>query len=141
MNHLNEIIIGCSYIVCICIFVYRFKYAARYGVLLLGLFLFLDVIFVGLAALTHHFLFPNLPEKSSLFLFNNILLIFQFGIFLLLYSKYKTIKSQLPIALFSIFLVIWFIEFSIKGGQEVVILNFTTIFLKADLTVTRFKKV
>ena len=117
-----------SNVFCIGMFLYRLKYIRNYGLILWGISLFLDIIFIGLAELSHKFLLSNITHEECLFLFENVLMLFGLGIELLLCAKFMKIKPIFLIAIFTVFIAIWLTEFVLKSGQTIVKLNITEVF-------------
>ena len=123
-----DVLVLLSNVFCIGMFLYCLKYIRNYGLILWGIFLFLDIIFIGLAELSHKFLLTNISREECLFLFEDVLMLFGLGIELLLCAKFMKIKPIVLIAIFIAFMGVWLTEFALKSGQTIVKLNITEVF-------------
>jgi hypothetical protein len=123
-------IAGCSSLVTVAIFFYHLKSVKQYGLLLWGIFLLLEVIFIGLAGIIQAIFLKNVPLEDALALVSNILLLFYVAITLLIYHKFNPLQPIVLVGSFVIFLIMWFIEFANSYSPQVELLDTTLIFSK-----------
>lgn len=107
-------------VVCVGIFIYRLKYSKQYGVLIWGTFLFSSLIFEGVVDISHKFFLASFSKKECMMLFVNVLMIFELGIVLWLFAKFKKVAPIYPLFIFMVFMAIWLVEFFVNGASGVV---------------------
>ena len=123
-------LIGLSILTSVVVFLYRLKYVKHSGLILWGAFSLLNLIFPFLAFSIHALFKTNLTFEASLAIFSNILILFCFGITLLLFNTFKVIKPIASGFIYLIFLSIWLIEFSNKDINKLDIFDYAFVFSK-----------
>jgi hypothetical protein len=109
---------------------YRLPYSKQYGIFIWGVFLVTNLIFTSLAIFSHQFFLSSVSVKDCLVLFENVLMIFEVGALLWLFSKFKKIELIYPLIVFVIFMAIWLVEFAINGVSGTVGFRTTEVFLQ-----------
>jgi hypothetical protein len=122
-----------SNMMCIVIFLLNLKTTRQYGISCLGLFLISNLLILGLAATSLHFLFPTMSKEACLALFSNVLMIVELAIILILYAQFVNLSRGLLIGIFMTFMAIWLTEFVLKG--QFVSLTTAEFFLQAIIVL------
>lgn len=116
---LFNILVGIAlalYIPFLILFFVRLPYIRQANVLLWGIAMLINILFMGMATITAALL--GLRQQHNAYLFSNVLLVSDMGLWLLQYRQHKPVSDRILWTIFGLFFVIWCGEFAFNIQQN-----------------------